>query len=168
MRSPSARCVSPWRLLGTISPLRSTATRLPSSASSRIRSATVAWSVHRQREPLSTIESTADTVYRYDGFYHATAVCRGAASQGALGHIGVRRLAPVVLHRPVQKAQLPCEATARLAQEQVQPKPHMQREGNVAVLHLRKSPTRVLACDHQAQFAQPLRGSPGSAGLVKP
>ena len=42
MRSPAASGVSVWRLLGTISPLRSTAIRLPSSASSRIRSATVA------------------------------------------------------------------------------------------------------------------------------
>src|SRR3989441_2611789 len=60
MRSPLARGVSARRLLGTISPLRSTATRLPSSASSRIRSATVAWSVQTREEPLTTIESTAD------------------------------------------------------------------------------------------------------------
>src|SRR6267143_758326 len=70
MRSPLARIVSAWRLLGTISPLRSIATRLPSSASSRIRSAIVAWSVQTRDEPLTTIESTADDPFEPAQFYH--------------------------------------------------------------------------------------------------
>src|SRR5438876_5621750 len=73
IRSPLASSVSARRLLGTISPLRSIATRLPSSASSRIRSAIVAWSVQTRDEPLTMIESTADDRLEAMQFYHAAA-----------------------------------------------------------------------------------------------
>ena len=59
----------------------------------------------------------------------------------------MQRLPPVVLHCLVQKAYLPRKAGARLAQEQMQPDAQIQREGDLAVLHLRERPTRLLACD---------------------
>src|SRR6266446_2359155 len=101
MRSPLARGVSARRLLGTISPLRSIATRLPSSASSRIRSATVAWSVQMRDEPLTTIESTAKDRLESRQFYHATAT----GSVGAAGVAG-GGLLPIPSHRRVQEAHL--------------------------------------------------------------
>src|SRR2546422_4852591 len=138
MVSPDATGVSAWRLLGTISPFFSTAMRLPSSASSRIKSATVVWSTAIWRSaPFNVIASTAGRwidVKRKK--YSTPPQTRSVLETG---------LFLVTAHRLTQQAKLLLQSLARIAPRQMQPDTHPLSQRKLAILQLRDEAARVLA-----------------------